>query len=119
MCQDRDDKEIGTQRAIVALSPARGRPRLRGHLGEPVRRLSSSVISRAVDVGPMVDPEDDDPRRFVIYLMDHPVRPAPGGWSLRAVGRYLDVADKTIRRMLGSSKSACDDRKFLLSSQHG
>jgi hypothetical protein len=41
--------------------------------------LRPDLISRAVDIGPMVDPEDDDPGRFVVYLIDHPVRPAPGG----------------------------------------
>ncbi len=40
---------------------------------------SRPTPSRAVDVGPMVDPEDDDPWRFVVYLIDHPVRPAPCG----------------------------------------
>src|ERR1022692_1164361 len=47
--------------------------------GRPVRRRLPSVISRAVYISPMVDPEDDDPGRFIIYLIDHPVRPAPGG----------------------------------------
>jgi hypothetical protein len=27
----------------------------------------------------MVDSEDDDPRRFVVYLIEHAVRPTPGG----------------------------------------
>ena len=27
----------------------------------------------------MVDPEDDDHGCFVVYLIDHPVRPAAGG----------------------------------------
>lgn len=32
--------------------------------------------------------------------VDEAVRLYEQGWSLRAVGRHLDVADKTIRRML-------------------
>jgi hypothetical protein len=104
MCQDRDDKKIGTER-YRRFSPARDRPRLRGHLREPVRQISSSVISRAVDIGPMVDPEDDNPRRFVVYLIDHPVRPAPGGpeprqfaaqWLTYTAWRGQQVASKKL-----------------------
>jgi hypothetical protein len=51
----------------------------------------------------MVDPEDDDPRRFVVYLIDHPVRPAPGGpesrqlaapWLTYTAWRGQQIADQ-------------------------
>ncbi|MGH3277355.1 MAG: HIT family protein [Streptosporangiaceae bacterium] len=38
-----------------------------------------SFISRPVDVGPMVDPQDDHPGHLVVNLIDHPVRPTSGG----------------------------------------
>jgi hypothetical protein len=38
----------------------------------------------------MVDPEDDDPWRFVVYLIDHAVRAAPCGPELRQLAaRWL------------------------------
>ena len=42
--------------------------------------------------------------------VDEAVRPYEQGWSLRAVGRQLDVADKTVRRMLDSRAVAVRPR---------
>jgi hypothetical protein len=62
--------------------------------------------SRAVDIGPMVDPEDDDPRRFVVYLIDHPVRPAPGGPEPRQfAARWLTYTARRGQQVAGQKFS--------------
>jgi Bacterial antitoxin of type II TA system, VapB len=39
------------------------------------RRGRTTIASESVDIGPVVDAEDHDPGRFIVYLIDHPVGP--------------------------------------------
>lgn len=46
--------------------------------------------------------EDKTRGQLTAAQVDEAVRLYEKGWSLRAVGRHLDLADKTVRRMLDS-----------------